>query len=152
MPGILPEDRGYQFADGVYEVCAVRSGRLLDEARHLDRLEYSLAALDMPMPMSRAALQQVMRETLRRNRIQSGILYIALLLRRFYLVVYVAGNNRHKYCLGKLNVQLRDDKLVRFLEHLVAHEEASRLLDAAVFVLLLLGHLLMRCCEMYINI
>ena len=51
MPGILVEDRGYQFADGVYEVCAIRSGKLLDEARHLDRLDYSLAALDMPPPM-----------------------------------------------------------------------------------------------------
>lgn len=76
LPGILVEDRGYQFADGVYEVCAIRNGRLLDEARHLDRLEYSLDALDMPMPMSRPALQQVMRETLRRNRIHSGILYM----------------------------------------------------------------------------
>ena len=76
MPGILVEDRGYQFADGVYEVCAIRGGKLLDEARHLDRLDYSLAALDMPPPMSRAALQQVMRETLRRNRVRNGILYM----------------------------------------------------------------------------
>ena len=76
MPGILVEDRGYQFADGVYEVCAIRGGKLLDEARHLDRLDYSLAALHMPPPMSRAALQQVMRETLRRNRVRDGILYI----------------------------------------------------------------------------
>ena len=76
MPGILVEDRGYQFADGVYEVCAIRGGKLLDEARHLDRLDYSLAALEMPPPMSRAALQQVMRETLRRNRVRDGILYM----------------------------------------------------------------------------
>jgi len=76
MPGILVEDRGYQFADGVYEVCAIRGGKLLDEARHLDRLDYSLAALDMPPPMSRAALQQVMRETVRRNRVRDGILYM----------------------------------------------------------------------------
>ena len=76
MPGILVEDRGYQFADGVYEVCAIRGGKLLDEARHLARLDYSLAALDMPPPMSRAALQQVMRETLRRNRVRDGILYM----------------------------------------------------------------------------
>lgn len=76
IPGILVEDRGYQFADGVYEVCAIRGGMLLDEARHLDRLDYSLAALDMPPPMSRAALQQVMRETLRRNRVRDGILYM----------------------------------------------------------------------------
>ena len=76
MPGILVEDRGYQFADGVYEVCAIRGGKLLDEARHLARLEYSLQALNMPPPMSCAALQQVMRETLRRNRVRDGILYM----------------------------------------------------------------------------
>ena len=33
------EDRGYQFADGVYEVCEVRDGRIVDERRHLDRLD-----------------------------------------------------------------------------------------------------------------
>lgn len=76
LPGILVEDRGYQFADGVYEVCAIRNGKLLDETRHLDRLDYSLQALNIPMPMSRAALEQVMRETLRRNRVSDGILYM----------------------------------------------------------------------------
>ena len=43
QPGIYVEDRGYQFADGVYEVCAIRDGRLFDEEAHLDRLERSLA-------------------------------------------------------------------------------------------------------------
>ncbi len=76
LPGILVEDRGYQFADGVYEVCAIRNGKLLDETRHLDRLDYSLQALNIPMPMSRAALKQVMRESLRRNRVSDGILYM----------------------------------------------------------------------------
>ncbi len=76
LPGSLVEDRGYQFADGVYEVCAIRNGKLLDETRHLDRLDYSLQALNIPIPMSRAALKQVMRETLRRNRVSDGILYM----------------------------------------------------------------------------
>lgn len=76
MPGIMVEDRGYQFADGVYEVCAVRNGKLLDETMHLERLDYSLQELNIPAPMSRAALQQVMRETLRRNHIHNGILYM----------------------------------------------------------------------------
>lgn len=76
MPGIMVEDRGYQFADGVYEVCAVRSGKLLDEEMHLERLDYSLDQLKIAAPMSRAALMQVMRETLRRNRIRDGILYM----------------------------------------------------------------------------
>ena len=69
------EDRGYQFADGVYEVVPVISGRLIDEALHLDRLERSLGELRIDMPMTRAAFRVVLRETLRRNRITSGLLY-----------------------------------------------------------------------------
>ncbi len=76
VPGIMVEDRGYQFADGIYEVCAVRNGKLLDEEMHLARLDYSLNELKIPAPMPRAALRQVMRETLRRNHIRDGILYM----------------------------------------------------------------------------
>ncbi len=70
------EDRGYQFADGVYEVVAVRGGRLVDEARHLARLERSLGELEIAMPMSRPALSVVMRETMRRNLVDDGIVYL----------------------------------------------------------------------------
>lgn len=70
------EDRGFQFGDGVYEVCEVLGGRLIDEARHLDRLARSLALLDLPSPMSSAALGRVMRETVRRNRVRNGIVYL----------------------------------------------------------------------------
>jgi D-alanine transaminase len=70
------EDRGYQFGDGVYEVCEVRGGRLVDERRHLARLERSLAEIRLPPPMSPAALRVVLRETLRRNRVCDGLLYL----------------------------------------------------------------------------
>ena len=70
------EDRGLQFADAVYEVCSVNDGLLLDETGHLDRLERSLRELLIPMPMTRAALKAVMRETLRRNRLRDGLLYL----------------------------------------------------------------------------
>lgn len=70
------EDRGFQFADGVYEVCEVRHGVIVDLTRHLDRLERSLNALDMDMPMSRAALTHVIREVLRRNRVRNGLYYL----------------------------------------------------------------------------
>ena len=70
------EDRGLQFADSIYEVCAVLDGRLMDEEGHLDRLERSLAALDMKMPLARPALRIVMRETIRRNRMTDGLLYL----------------------------------------------------------------------------
>ncbi|MDA9230598.1 D-amino-acid transaminase [Alphaproteobacteria bacterium] len=76
QPGIMVEDRGYQFSDGVYEVCAIRNHKAVDEARHLDRLEYSLRELGIAMPMSRAALKIVARELMRRNRVSNGLLYI----------------------------------------------------------------------------
>jgi D-alanine transaminase len=70
------EDRGYQFADGVYEVCEVREGRLIDERRHLERLQRSLSELRIPEPMPRSALAVVLRETIRRNRVRNGIVYL----------------------------------------------------------------------------
>lgn len=70
------EDRGFQFGDAVYEVCEVRDGRLVDERRHLDRLERSLGELGIPPPMSRAALRHVLAETVRRNRVHHGVVYL----------------------------------------------------------------------------
>jgi D-alanine transaminase len=70
------EDRGYQFADGVYEVCEVRGGRLVDERRHLARLKRSLDELRIRMPMSLAALGIVLHEMIARNRIGYGIVYL----------------------------------------------------------------------------
>jgi D-alanine transaminase len=70
------EDRGYQFADGVYEVCEVRGGRLIDERRHMQRLVRSLGELRMPLPMPLNALGVVLRETVRRNRVEDGLVYL----------------------------------------------------------------------------
>ena len=72
------EDRGYQFADGVYEVIAVTGGRLLDEGPHFDRLERSLGELAIPRPMSRRALSVVIHECVRRNRVGEGIVYLQM--------------------------------------------------------------------------
>ena len=69
------EDRGFQFGDGVYEVIEVRDGALIDATRHLERLQRSLGELAMGMPMPRAALAHVLRETVRRNRVRNGTLY-----------------------------------------------------------------------------
>jgi len=74
--GVHVEDRGFQFADAVYEVCEVRGGVLVDETPHLARLERSLAELAIPLPMSMGALAHVMRETVRRNRVRDGLLYL----------------------------------------------------------------------------
>src|SRR3546814_2674845 len=70
------EDRGYQFADGVYEVVYLYRGRLVDEGPHLDRLDRSLRALRIGWPVSPAALKLIMRELVRRNRASTGLLYV----------------------------------------------------------------------------
>lgn len=72
------EDRGYQFSDGVYEVCEVRGGRLVDERRHMGRLARSLSELKIALPMSPKAMSVVLHEVVRRNRIRWGIVYLQI--------------------------------------------------------------------------
>ena len=72
------EDRGYQFSDGVYEVCEVRGGRLIDERRHMDRLTRSLSEIRIAMPISLRALSVVLHEVVRRNRVRWGIVYLQI--------------------------------------------------------------------------
>ncbi len=72
------EDRGYQFADGIYEVCEVRGGAIIDERRHLERLRRSLDELRIRLPVSPSALAVIMRETIRRNRVSDGIVYVQM--------------------------------------------------------------------------
>ncbi|HEX7758894.1 MAG TPA: D-amino-acid transaminase [Caulobacteraceae bacterium] len=70
------EDRGYQLADGVYEVWAVFDGRLGDAEGHFERLDRSLSELRIDPPMSRAALKIALKQTLRRNRVRDGLVYL----------------------------------------------------------------------------
>ena len=72
------EDRGYQFADGVYEVIAVRGGKLVDEPLHLVRLRRSLAELRIEGALADAPLKVVMREIIRRNGVVNGIVYLQI--------------------------------------------------------------------------
>jgi D-alanine transaminase len=70
------EDRGFQFADGVYEVVAMVSGRFVDEDRHLARLDRSLGEISITPPMGRAPLRNVLAEVARRNRLRDGLVYM----------------------------------------------------------------------------
>lgn len=70
------EDRGYQFGDGVYEVCEISRGFIVDMTRHLDRLNRSLTELSIAWPMTRNALMVVIREVIRRNRVVDGLVYV----------------------------------------------------------------------------
>jgi D-alanine transaminase len=70
------EDRGYQLADGVYEVWAVLGGKLGDAAGHFERLERSLHELQIAQPMGRGPLEVLLKETIRRNHVREGLVYL----------------------------------------------------------------------------
>lgn len=72
------EDRGFQFADGVYEYFSVFDGRLADAKGHFERLWRSLSELRIPAPMSEAVLRIVMAETVRRSRVRQGSVYLQI--------------------------------------------------------------------------
>ncbi|HSZ51790.1 MAG TPA: D-amino-acid transaminase [Caulobacteraceae bacterium] len=70
------EDRGFQFADSVYEVWAVFGGQLADERGHFERLARSLGELRIPIPMSEAALKSIIRRVVRLNQVSDGLAYL----------------------------------------------------------------------------
>ena len=78
MPLVHLEDRGYQFADGVYEVCLVINGELWDARGHFERLQRSLDALSINYQVNRRVLEIPMRELLRRNRLKNALVYIQI--------------------------------------------------------------------------
>ncbi|WP_416900000.1 MAG: D-amino-acid transaminase [Minwuia sp.] len=70
------EDRGYQFSDGVYEVIPVVAGKQIDSVGHMERLARSLSELRIPAPMSERAMNLVINEVIRRNRVRNGYVYL----------------------------------------------------------------------------
>jgi D-alanine transaminase len=69
-------DRGFLFADGVYEVATVVDGRLVDNAAHLARLQRSLGELAMPAPATPEEIEAIQRELIARNGIDQGLVYL----------------------------------------------------------------------------
>lgn len=72
------DDRGYQFADGVYEVIALVKNQLIDALPHLDRLDYSLQELKIVNPIPRTALLHICQEVIRLNRLSDAMIYIQI--------------------------------------------------------------------------
>ena len=72
------DDRAHNFADGVYEVILVVAGRMVDLEGHMTRLARSLSEMDMAAPASERALIHVMNETVRRNRVRDGMVYMQI--------------------------------------------------------------------------
>ena len=69
-------DRGFIFADGIYEVSAVVDGGLVDNEGHLARLERSLKAIDLAMPCAKEEIVKVQKELIARNRLVEGSIYL----------------------------------------------------------------------------
>jgi D-alanine transaminase len=70
------EDRGYQFADGVYEVIRLYDGRPFTLREHLERLERSAAGIRMALPLSRDALAGEIQNFIRRSPVRDGMVYL----------------------------------------------------------------------------
>ena len=69
-------DRGFLFADGIYEVAAVLDGRLVDNASHLARLQRSVGEIALPLPETLERIQEIQKELVARNALDSGLLYL----------------------------------------------------------------------------
>ena len=110
------EDRGFQFADAVYEVWSVREGKLMDADGHFDRLERSLGELRIPTPRSRAALEHIIGELLRRNRIRNGLVYLQI----------SRGQARRDHAFPKQAVQPTIVLTCKRLDHAAAEARAER--------------------------
>ena len=69
-------DRGFLFADGIYEVAAVLDGKLIDNASHLARLERSVGEISLPLPESVERIQEIQKELVERNNLVNGMVYL----------------------------------------------------------------------------
>jgi D-alanine transaminase len=69
-------DRGFLFADGIYEVAAVLDGRLIDNASHLARLERSVGEIALALPETPARIQEIQKELIARNNLVDGMVYL----------------------------------------------------------------------------
>jgi D-alanine transaminase len=69
-------DRGFLFADGIYEVAAVLDGKLIDNASHLARLQRSVGEIALALPESIERIEQIQQELVARNNLNSGLVYL----------------------------------------------------------------------------
>ncbi len=72
------EDRGYQFADGVYEVFAVMNGMLVDYDAHLSRLIRSLSEINIKIPLSKRSLFIHISNIIKQNYVSNGLVYLQI--------------------------------------------------------------------------
>jgi len=75
---VSAQDRGFLFADGIYEFTAVLDGRLVDSAAHLARFAQSAEGLDLKLPIATAEIEAIQRELIARNQLDQGGVYFQL--------------------------------------------------------------------------
>jgi D-alanine transaminase len=69
-------DRGFLFADGIYEVAAVLDGKLIDNASHLARLERSVGEIALALPETTTRIEEIQKELVKRNNLVNGMVYL----------------------------------------------------------------------------
>ena len=69
-------DRGFLFADGIYQVAAVLDGNLIDNASHLARLERSVGEIQLALPETTDRIQEIQKELVERNKLVIGMVYL----------------------------------------------------------------------------
>jgi D-alanine transaminase len=69
-------DRGFLFADGIYEVAAVLDGKLIDNASHLARLQRSVGEIALVLPETLERIQEIQKELIARNELVNGLVYL----------------------------------------------------------------------------
>lgn len=73
---ISPDDRGYYFGDGVYEVFRIYGGQLFEVERHMQRLERSAAEIRLALPYDRSQIENIMDRLVAESKLTTGILYM----------------------------------------------------------------------------
>ncbi len=76
VAAIHAEDRGYLFADGVYDAFELRRGVIIDLQRHMDRLFRSMSEIDMSNQPTKQTMEHIVKETVRLNRYHNGFVYL----------------------------------------------------------------------------
>ena len=71
-------DRGFLFADGVYEVTSVLKGKLIDNQAHLVRLHRSLSELDIHAPESDQQMLEIQQRLVELNQVEEGMVYLQI--------------------------------------------------------------------------
>src|SRR5258705_9490085 len=69
-------DRGFLFADGIYEVSAVLDGKLIDNESHLARLERSVGEIALSLPETLPRIVEIQKELIARNGLIDGVIYL----------------------------------------------------------------------------